>query len=79
MAQARLSAGTASRFAADAVKVPQTRMGNRLTDMPGALHRKSVTMKLAEPTTVEIPRKINPRANTSMLMPGSYCRLVFGT
>ena len=79
MAQARLTAGTASRLAAEAVKVPQTMIGSRLTDMPGARQRSSVTMKLAEPTTVEMPRKISPSANTSMLMPGSYWRLVLGT
>ena len=34
--KARLTAGTASRLATEAVSVPQIRIGTRLTDMPGA-------------------------------------------
>ena len=60
--KARLTAGTTSRFAAEAVDVPQTRIGSRLSDMPGARVRSRVTMKLAEPTVVEMPRKIIPSA-----------------
>ena len=60
-AKARLTAGTTTRFAALAVSVPQTRIGNRLMDMPGARVRSAVTMKLAAPTVVEIPRNTMPR------------------
>ena len=70
MKQARLSEGTANKFATDAVIVPHTRIGIRLIDIPGARVRSKVTTKLADPTTVEIPRKISPRAKMSMLMPG---------
>ena len=78
MAQARLTAGTASRLAADAVNVPHTRMGSRLTDMPGARQRSSVTTKFAEPTTVEMPRNISPSEYMSMLMPGIVLQLGVG-
>jgi hypothetical protein len=59
--KARLTAGTTIRFAALAVRVPQIRMGMRLIDIPGARIRIAVTMKLAAPTVVEIPRKTMPR------------------
>ena len=36
--------------------------GNRFSDMPGARMRRKVTTKFAEPTVVEIPRKIIPSA-----------------
>ncbi len=49
-------------LATDAVSVPQIRIGTRLIDMPGARVRRNVTMKLAAPTVVEMPRKIMPRA-----------------
>ena len=48
-------------FAADAVSVPHTRIGTRLIDMPGARMRRKVTMKLIEPTVVEIPSSTMPR------------------
>ena len=46
----------------DAVSVPQTRIGIRLIDMPGARVRNSVTTKLIEPTVVEMPSNIMPSA-----------------
>ncbi len=48
-------------FAAEAVSVPQIITGTRLIDIPGARSRKKVTMKFADPTVVDIPRKIIPR------------------
>ena len=50
----------ANRLATEAVSVPQTRIGMRLIDMPGARVRISETMKLIAPTVVEMPRKIRP-------------------
>ncbi len=49
-------------LAKEAVSVPQTRIGSRLIDMPGARRRNTVTMKLTAPTVVEMPRKIIPMA-----------------
>ena len=46
----------------ETVVVPQVRMGTRFSDMPGARMRRKVTTKFAEPTVVEIPRKIIPSA-----------------
>ena len=62
MKKARLTAGTANRLPTDAVSVPQTRIGSRLIDMPGARVRISVTMKLTEPTVVEMPSRTMPSA-----------------
>ena len=59
--QARLTAGTASRLPTEAVRVPHTRIGMLLMDMPGARESKRRTRKLAAPTVVEIPRKIGLR------------------
>ncbi|KGX50627.1 hypothetical protein Y027_5377 [Burkholderia pseudomallei TSV5] len=59
---ARLTAGTANRFANDAVSVPQTMIGSRSIDMPGARMRSSVTTKFAAPTVVETPSRIMPSA-----------------
>ncbi len=47
---------------ADTVLVPQTRIGSRLMDIPGARIRSTVTTKFAAPTVVEMPRKIIPSA-----------------
>ena len=55
-------AGTASRLPAEAVSVPQTMIGTRLIDMPGARMRKIVTMKLTAPTVVEMPEEDHARA-----------------
>ena len=60
--KARLPAGTANRLPTDAVRVPQTRIGTRLIDMPGARVRMSVTTKLIEPTVVETPSITMPKA-----------------
>ena len=68
--KARLTAGTAKMLPTDAVNVPQTRIGTRLIDMPGARVRSSVTMKLIEPTVVEMPSMTMPSAYRSMLIPG---------
>ena len=62
MTNARLTAGTTSRLATEAVTVPHTRMGTRLIDMPGARMRSSVTTKLMEPTVVETPSNTMPNA-----------------
>ena len=43
-------------------KVPQTRIGTRLIDMPGQRKRRKVTMKLMAPTVVEMPSRIMPAA-----------------
>jgi hypothetical protein len=59
--KARLTLGTTSKLATEAVKVPQVMIGTRLIDIPGARVRRKVTTKLADPTVVEIPRKIIPR------------------
>ena len=58
--KARLTAGIAKIFAAEAVTVPQTRIGMRLIDMPGARSRRNVTTKLIDPTVVEMPSRIIP-------------------
>ena len=62
MKKARLTAGTAKMLPTDAVSVPQTRIGTRLIDMPGARIRISVTMKLIEPTVVDMPSSTMPSA-----------------
>ena len=62
MKKARLTTGTANTLATDAVSVPQTRIGTRSIDMPGARSRNSVTMKLIEPTVVEMPSSTMPSA-----------------
>ena len=53
MIAAALSAGSANRLATDAVRVPQTMIGSRLSDMPGARVLNSVVMKLIDPTVVD--------------------------
>ena len=53
MIAAALSAGSAKMLATDAVSVPQTMIGSRLSDMPGARVLNSVVTKLIEPTVVE--------------------------
>ena len=62
MKNARLTAGTTTRFATLAVSVPHTSMGMRLIDMPGARVLNAVTTKLAAPTVVEMPRNTMPKA-----------------
>ena len=49
-------------LAALAVSVPQTRIGTRSIDMPGARNRRKVTTKLIAPTVVEMPSSTMPRA-----------------
>ena len=46
----------------ETVVVPQTMIGSRLIDMPGARLRITVTTKFAAPTVVEMPKKIIPSA-----------------
>ena len=53
-------------------------IGSRFTDMPGARMRINVTMKLIDPALVEMPKKINPSRNTSMLIPGSVRMPAYG-
>ena len=60
--KARLTAGTANRLPTEAVSVPQTRIGTRLIDMPGARVRIRVTTKLIEPTVVDRPSSTMPSA-----------------
>ena len=55
------TAGMAKMLAALAVRVPQTRIGTRLIDMPGQRIRRKVTTKLIAPTVVEMPRSTIPR------------------
>ena len=56
-------------LAALAVSVPQIRIGTRAIVMPGHRMRRKVTTKLIEPTVVEMPSKIMPRAYMSILGP----------
>jgi hypothetical protein len=41
--------------------IAQTKMGTRLSDMPGARSLSAVTMKLIAPAVVEMPRNNSPR------------------
>ena len=50
--------------------IDHTKIGMRLSVMPGARILKIVTMKLTAPTVVEMPTKTTPRPQKSMLMPG---------
>ena len=58
--------------------MPQTNSGIRFTDIPGARSLKIVTMKLIAPDVVEMPRKIKPNVQKSMLRPGEYWPPVSG-
>ena len=49
-------------MAKDIASSPQTKMGTRLIDMPGARILRMVTMKLMAPAVVEMATKTRPRA-----------------
>ena len=59
--------------------IDHTKIGMRLSVMPGARSLKIVTMKLIAPTVVEMPTNTTPRPQKSMLIPGEYCFDVSGT
>ena len=62
MMAAALSAGRNQSWDTDAVKVPHTMIGMRLSDIPGARVLNSVVMKLIEPTVVETASRIRVNA-----------------
>ena len=68
-AAATVTAGTAKITMNENTSIDHTKIGMRLSVMPGARSLKIVTMKLTAPTVVEMPTKITPRPQKSMLMP----------
>ena len=57
---ATVNDGRANTTAKLVARIAHTYSGIRAMDMPGARTLKIVTMKLTEPTVVEMPRKISP-------------------
>ena len=57
----------------------QTKIGSWFTAIPGARILNTVTMKFTAPTVVEMPTKITPSPQKSMLSPGLYALSVSGT
>ena len=53
--------------------IDHTKIGMRLSVMPGVRSLKIVTMKLIAPTVVEMPTNTTPSPQKSMLIPGEYC------
>ncbi len=72
-------AGTANRIMNPMAMYDHTRIGMRLTVIPGARILNEVTRKFTAPTVVEMPTKITPRPQKSRLMPGEKALSVSGT
>jgi hypothetical protein len=75
---ARFSAGSAKSTMKAVATMAHTKIGTRLSDMPGARSFSAVTMKLIAVDVVETPSSKRPRAYTSMCSPGEFARLVSG-
>jgi len=52
--------GSANTTENDVARMAHTNSGIRLSDMPGARSLRIVTMKLMDPTVVEIPKNTRP-------------------
>ena len=55
-----------------------TKMGMRMSVMPGARMFRAVTMRLMAPSSEAMPAIWRPRAQKSMPWPGEYVNEVFG-
>ena len=64
--------GTAKITMKENTSIDHTKIGMRFRVMPGARSLKMLTMKFTAPTVVEMPTKITPRPQKSMLMPLEY-------
>src|SRR3954471_7950833 len=58
---------------------PHTKIGSRLSDMPGARSLKTVTMMFTATQSAEISVKVTTCAQTSMRCPGEYAGPESGT